>query len=219
MDDSFIPLAPVHFFEIGASLHYLKKGKESLLETNKTYLLPSTSFLCGEAPFADVAMGWNEEGIHAWVNVKKPFEKVVYPNVQAGDSIHFFFDTRDVKTSGWNTRFCHHFFFLPESFEGTQAGEITRFRGEDQHELCPGDLLKVTSKILRTGYVLKIFIPENCLVGYDPSQFKRLGFSYQILGPKGLCQHFSALSGEYPIEQLPSLWSSLQLVDQKNSPL
>jgi hypothetical protein len=215
-DEGMVPLTPVNFFQIGADCFYLPAGKgenSPLLSKQhaKKYLLPDTSSLCGDTPFADVYLGWNEEGIEALVAVKHPVKKTRFPEIERGDSVEFFIDTRDVKTSGFNTRFCHHFFFLPEGVEGRFAGEITRFRTEDTHPLCEPKDLKVKCTTSSKGYSLHIFIPGHCLHGYDPEQFNRLGFSYRINQADGFPQHFTAVTEDFPIEQQPSLWGSLTL--------
>lgn len=207
--DELPPLTPIQFFQIGVECAYLPLG-HSL--TGKKYLLPDMSTLCHEESFGQVAMGWNEEGIQFLVKVDKPVEIVYYPDVIRGDSFEVFIDTRDVKTSGYNTRFCHHFFFLPELFEETQAGEITHFRTEDTHELCDPVLLKIKSQVKKAEYSLEIFIPKEALNGYDPQQFNRIGFAYRINRPRYQSQHFSCRTEDYQIEQQPSLWSSIKLI-------
>lgn len=212
--DDFVPLSPVNFFQINADCKYLdEKGKfPRLTEKNyKSFLLPNTSALCSEHAFAEVALAWNSQGMEALIVVDQPVHRVSYPEVSRGDSVELFFDTRDLKSAGFNTRFCHHFFFLPESFEGHCAGEITHFRTEDAHPLCDAGELKSKATIKSNGYLIHIFIPSQCLYGYDPEQFDRIGFAYRINRSHGAPQHFSVKSDEYPIEQQPSLWSSIRL--------
>ncbi|MFQ5729983.1 MAG: sugar-binding protein, partial [Waddliaceae bacterium] len=158
------------------------------------------------------AMGWKKEGIEFLFKVDKKFEEAFYPDVVRGDSVEIFIDTRNVKTSGYNTRFCHHFFFLPEAVEGHQAGELTHFRTEDVHELCDPSELKIKAQVKTNQYTLHIWIPRECLYGYDPEPFDRLGFSYRINRPYWESQHFSVVTEDYQLEQQPSLWSSLRLV-------
>ena len=121
-------------------------------------------------------------------------------------------DTRDLKSAGFNTRFCHHFYFLAQAVEGQQAGEITHFRTEDRHPLCDSQALECQIKSSSKDYILQIFIPSQCLYGYDPKQFDRLGFTYRINRVGGHPQHFTVVSEEYQIDQQPSLWGSLRLV-------
>lgn len=214
--EEFIPLTPVNFFQISADCPYLSRSKDQKFPNitkvqAQKMLLPDTSELCSEESFAEVSLGWNEEGLEFFIRVNRPFKRAFYPEVERGDSVELFIDTRDVKTSGFNTRFCHHFFFLAEGVEGHFAGEITKFRTEDVHPLCDSSELKVKSLVQSSGYVLNIFIPSHCLNGYDPEQFNRLGFSYRINQADGFPQHFTVVSEDFPIEQQPSLWGSLKL--------
>ena len=214
MMDDLQPILPVNFFQIGALIPSLPSGKGGFqIDTHlfSQYLLPDTSFLCREETFAKVAMGWSKGGIEVAVQAEASSLRCSYPNLSSGDSVEIMIDTRDVKTSGYNTRFCHHFFFLPEAINGVQAGEITRFRTEDTHELCDPNELQVQMKKHADGYLLKIFIPASCLHGYDPEQFDRLRFTYRINSSTHSEQHFSVVSAEFQIEQQPSLWASLQL--------
>src|SRR5438876_772192 len=127
--EDFTPLSPINFFQIIVSCHSIENGKfpQLTLKNAQQFVLPDTSSLCNERHFADVALGWNLEGIAAWVKVHQPFQECHYPDLTQGDSVELCIDTRDVKTSGYNTRFCHHFFFLPEAVDGHQAAEITHF--------------------------------------------------------------------------------------------
>ena len=214
--DELSPLTPVNFFQITADCHYLAPTKDKKFpaitkaQAHK-YQLPDTSRLCGETSFAEVSLAWNEDGLEALILVDRPFKRAYYPEVERGDSVELFIDTRDVKSSGFNTRFCHHFFFLAEGVEGHFAGEITRFRTEDAHPLCDAKELKVKSLVQSSGYVLNIFIPRHCLNGYDPEQFKRLGFAYRINQADGFSQHFTVITEDFPVEQQPALWGSLKL--------
>jgi hypothetical protein len=211
-EEEFYPYRPVGFFQLGFDCPFLDlKGWQKAIESKKDYTIPDASSFCDEAPFAKVAMGWNPEGLAFMVSSSRPYKQSVYPEVSRGDCAELFIDTRDVKTSGYNTRFCHHFFFLPAAVDGVQAGEMTRFRTEDTHPLCDPKELQLDTLHSSKGYVLKIFIPSQCLTGYDPEQFDRLGFTYRISQAGGQKQHFSVVSDEYGLEQQPSLWSSVRL--------
>lgn len=210
--ENFVPLTPVGFFQLKIPCYYLKPGFPQLAgSTIRKHKLPDTSQLCHEEGFADISTGWNLDGFEIRADISQPFRKSSFPSIAQGDSIEIFIDTRDVKTAGFNTRFCHHFYFLPEETEGHLAGEITKFRTEDAHDLCNPADLKVISLFKKNGYSLQIFIPALCLFGYDPEQFNRLGFAYRINRAQGLPQHFCVVSDEYQIDQQPSLWSSLIL--------
>jgi len=209
--EEFVPITPVNFFQLTTECRHVPTGKLSGRNFRK-YLLPDTSGLCDNEHFADVAMGWNQQGMEFFVQVNKQFEDCCYPEVDYGDSVEIMIDTRDVKTTGFNTRFCHHFFFLPEPINDHQTGEITHFRTEDTHELCDPKDLQLKVQFKRDGYTMQIGIPRKCLNGYDPEQFDRLGFTYRINRPRWQSQHFSVVTEDYQVEQQPSLWSSIRLV-------
>lgn len=211
--ENFVSITPVNFVQIQADCHYIEPGFPQLVGKEfQSHRLPDTSTLCHEASFATIALGWNLEGLEVSASVSVPYQQAMFPNLMQGDSLELFFDTRDVKSVGFNTRFCHHFYFLPKEVEGRIAGEITRFRTEEAHELCDPMELKVFSEIKKNGYQIKIFIPSHCLFGYDPQQFDRVGFTYRMNRMKGPPQHFCIVSEDYSIEQQASLWSSLRLV-------
>ena len=103
---------------------------------------------------------------------------------------------------------------MPFEVNGKQAGELTYFRTEDSHALCDPEDLKAIKKDSKTMY---LFIPSKSLVGYDPREFKRLGFTYRLHRSKRASQHFSVTTEEFRVDQQPSLWCSLRLVDAKDS--
>lgn len=203
-------LAPIHFFALSLECRYWAKIPNP--PSFSTHLLPATSRLCSEYAFARIAMGWHEEGIAWHIEVDQPHVRSSFPRLDRGDSIEIMLDTRDMKSAGFNTRFCHHFYFLPVPVEGEQWGEITHFRTEDRHPLCDPQLLHCEAELHAKSYQMKIFIPNQCLYGYDPKQFDRLGFTYRVNRVGGQPQHFSVISPDYQIEQQPSLWSSIRLV-------
>lgn len=203
-------LFPADFFALSFDLLYSKKTPSG----KKSFLLPDTSSLLGEESFAKVFLAWNEKGIFIEAEIDKLFEECFFPEYSEGDSLELFFDTRDLKTTGFATRFCHHFLILPRAIDGVQSQEITHFRTEDRHPLCDPSELEVEVKFGRNDYKLEIFIPSSCLQGYDPLSFDRLGFTYRINRYQGPPQHFSVSSQFYSIQQQPSLWSSLKFTKE-----
>jgi hypothetical protein len=210
MFDSSINLTPSSFFSFELDCHSLPKPDARALSSK--HVLPDLSELCNEIAFADVFIGWNPQGVAVRVVVNQPYERSAYPEFALGDSVELFIDTRDMKSAGFNTRFCHHFCFLAQPVEQFQAAEVTRFRTEDTHEHCNPKELKLAVDLKKNGYTYDLFIPKKCLVGYDPEQFDRLGFSYKINRWGKPSQHFGITSAEFPIEQYPSLWCSLRLM-------
>lgn len=204
--DPIVSLPPIHFIEIQWEILYRDPTEKGLL--GRQYVLPNTSFLCNEEAFCEVYMGWNEQGLIVDAVFSRPFHHSHYPQLEEGDAIEIFVDTRDTKP-GTNTRFCHHFFVLAKEVEGVRSGELTRFRTEDRHEHCdPQDIfVKVFS-----GNSIQIVLSNRCLNGYDPLEVPRIGVSYRVHRSDGPSQHYSATTREFPLDQLPSLWSSARLI-------
>lgn len=202
LEEELLPLAPANFFELGLTVPKLspETWKEEIVM--KKTRLPDTSWLLGEKKTADFHLGWSEEGLYFYAHVKGRFDQ---PNLASGDSLELFVDTRDRKSASYNTKFCHHFYFLPQMVEGHIKGEITRFRQQESHPLADPD--EITLETPGAGK-LKIFLPASILVGWH---IDRLGFSYRLNRRWQPPEHFSARSDEYALEQEPSLWASCKL--------
>jgi len=214
MEEEF-SINPINFFQISFECPRLEQREGGIfslaLDNHKKYLLPDLSKIQGEFAFGKIALGWSPLGIEIFAVIDKPYEKSIFPNAELGDSLEVCIDTRNVKTSGFNTRFCHHFYALPAQVNGIYAGELTKFRTEDAHDLCDSSKLHVKAEFAKKHYLLHLFIPAECLHGYDPDQFDQLGFTYRLNRYHGSPQHFSVSSAEFPFEQQPSLWSSVKL--------
>ncbi|MBS0656312.1 MAG: hypothetical protein JSR46_11090 [Verrucomicrobia bacterium] len=206
--EGFAP--PAYFFS--AELDCQHHPDAGPLPRSKKFQLPELSKLYNEASFALVGMGWQSQGL-MWrfeVAVENGVT-VAYPEIRQGDSIELFIDTRDLKTARTTHRFCHHFFFLPEAVEGLFCGEISRFRTEDSHPLCKSEEIEYRVEPVATGYVADIMIPKECLVGFDPSECNRIGFSYRVNRSKGTSQQFAFSSELTALERHPYLWTTLHL--------
>ncbi len=200
-------LSPVQFFGLTSDCHWT----QGALKPEKFYLLPSTNDLLDEESFADVYTAWNVEKMAFYVAVHRPFQKIVESDFRRGDSIELFIDTRDLKSKGGVSRFCHHFVFFPAQTQNFYGREITRFRNEDMHKLCHPEDLQVHPILHDDSYALSIEIPTHCLHGFEPVSFPRLGFTYRINRAEGPPQHFAVSSEEYTIEQHPATWGTLKL--------
>ena len=202
-------LSPVQFFGLSADCLYSKKT----LKPDKSFLLPSTADLLGEEDFGEIYLCWDEKRISFLLVSRVPCQPFG-DDFRKCDSLELFIDTRDLKTRGVVSRFCHHFVFSPHQIQNFYGREVTRFRGEDIHRLCHPEDLIVQPQIADDSYRLSIEIPATCLYGYDPVGFPRLGFTYRINRTKGLPQHFAVSSEEYVIEQHPATWGTLKLIKE-----
>ncbi|MCB1109467.1 MAG: hypothetical protein KDK64_00655 [Chlamydiia bacterium] len=164
--------------------------------------LPDVTGLTGEGKLIQLALLWSPVGLYIEMESKLGLEK--------GDRLELFIDTRDLKTSNVITRFCHHFVF---DLEEEQGREETRFRGEDQHELADSSLFAFKTEMKHLSYRVEIALPKEALYGYDPSEFKRLGFCYRFKRRNGEKEHFNLSSEHFNLEKHPALWASMELVE------
>lgn len=199
--------SPVQFFGLSCDCPFLRGP----FKPSKASLLPTTDDLLGEETFADVYVAWNVEKLCFYIDVNAPFQKTVESDYRKGDSVELFIDTRDLKTKGVVSRFCHHFVFFPVEMQNFLGREVTRFRNEDMHRLCHPEDLQVTPELKKNSYSLSIEIPAHCLHGYDPLSFSRIGFTYRINRAEGPPQNFAVSDEEYVIEQHPATWGTLKL--------
>lgn len=197
------------FFAFEVQLHEYKK--ELWSKKISRYQIPSLSKLFQEEVFAEVYAAWEETGLHVLVDATVSEISVQYPNIQNGDSIELFVDTKNVKSAKIPHRFCHHFFFLPERIEGVLCKEITRFR-EDAHPLCSEEDLECRVEKKRRGYIANIFIPASCLFGYQMEKNAHIGFAYRINRQAASAQHFVLQSEHMDIASHPYLWIALKAV-------
>jgi hypothetical protein len=72
--------------------------------------------------------------------------------------------------------------------------------------------LQVASRISKTGYWLAAFIPTVALAGYDPLQYRQLGFTYAIYDRELGLQTF-ATGPAFPYDEDPTCWATLDLIE------
>lgn len=192
------PLTPAAFFDVRTSI--LKADTKSSFKKGQ---LPDVSGLTGEPRLAKVGLMWSPAALFLELGVKLPIEE--------GDLFELFIDTRDLKNSNVITRFCHHFTFYPEEERGL---EVTRFRGDDHHKLADPALFSIKTTIKRSSYLFELGIPKEALYGYEPLEFKRLGFTYRFKKKSGEKMHFNLSSDFFHIEKHPALWASLNLSEE-----
>lgn len=191
------PLSPAAFFEVRGKIPKAKKKRQF-----KKALLPNITGLTGEGRLVSLALLWSPVGLYMEMGCKL--------GIESGDQLELFIDTRDLKTSNVITRFCHHFLFDLEEETGV---EVTRFRGEDSHELADSGLITMKTEVKKGSYGVEISLPKEILYGYDPVEFKRLGFCYGFKRRNGEKEHFNLSSDYFNLERHPALWASVELME------
>lgn len=199
------PLVPIPLFKFKFPLHRFKE-----FPLLKQHELSDLTPLNESEYTTPIFVGYDQNGLAFQIHFPKREFSCFPTNFKEGDALELFIDTRDNKQANYQTKFCHHFLFYPEQVEGIYGKEITRFRGEETHDLANPRSFQVTRREKRGGTIMEIYIPKEALYGYDPDQFNRIGLTYRLhLKDHGI-QLFST-SPQFSIEQNPSFFASFEM--------
>jgi hypothetical protein len=214
-------LPPAFFFRYAIPLTYqadLPRKRGSLLSLPETCRLPRVSLTDREPAFGDVRMAWNAQGLGVSLEVRGKAHPVSGTSSEAtpSDGLQVWIDTRNTQTIHRASRYCHHFRFLPGEDADAflpKAQELPIARARDLRPLAASEDIRVQSKRLPDGYLLEAWLPAKVLTGYDPHAYAQLGF-YYLLEDAELGRQVLTVGAEFPFDQDPSLWSTLELVSE-----
>ena len=181
----------------------------------EAFRIPDLMGVEDQAPFADLYMSWNDEGLFFAVNVtgKKSY-KIDPKNYWQGDCLELWIDTRDVKDAHTANRFCHHFFFLPggSGKDGKKPiGRQTSIdKAREQAPPCPEESIAVGLRRLKRSYHMEVKLPAQGMNGFQPREFDRLGFNYVLHDTDRGSQSWT-VGREPPLAHDPSTWGSVVL--------
>ncbi len=216
MLDSHIPKNLLFRYRIPCQR--LKKAPSGLFELPKSHAIASFHEFEGQKSYADVRLGWAEDGIYFSIVVggkKRPL-KCQETDLLRSDGVMFWFDTRDTHIVHRATKFCHWMKFLPTGGGNQQKQAVGRMirinRCKEESPAMNRGKLVVTSSTTATGYQISGHIPSTCLFGWDTSDHRQLGFNY-VVADAELGYQTLAVGVEMPIFEDPSLWQTLVLND------
>ncbi|MFQ3651934.1 MAG: hypothetical protein SNJ75_16550 [Gemmataceae bacterium] len=214
-------LVPYRFlFRIAQPCRYapgLPDDDEDLFQLPDTFGLNSWTTLDGQAPFAEVRMAWNEDGLALQVEVRGK-ELPLRGNAsrpRQSDGVSLWLDTRDSRASHRASRFCHQFHFLPTG-GGADLDEAVVVQTKIARALADAPLADPGQVLLRVqhragGYRLKAWLPASVLSGYDPEQSRRLGV-FWVVQDTELGTQASGPTTDLPYAEDPTLWGMLDLL-------
>jgi len=175
--------------------------------------LPRMDEYLSEEGFAELSLAWSEGGLKVHLSVESTFKGSFFPDVEKGDGLELFIDTRGVEEALVMHKYCHHFIFLPKEVDGIIGAEVTSFRGEDKHIPADPENFEVKTTFQRMGYTMEILIPEICLFGYDDrGEDPWIGFAFRLHRQGEKPMHFPVSSVDLKMEAHPALWARLQLI-------
>lgn len=210
-------LAPTFLFHFSVPIRYAKKiWSATGVQLGEEYQLPTFGELEGRRPFADFRGAWNEAGLTFTLKVTGKQQAVWCRDTRIEDSdcLQIWIDTRDTHNIHRAGRFCHRFAFLPvgagQKLDQPVVGLLAINRARESPKPIPGSMLKAISEKRADGYDLQAHIPADALTGFDPVEHPKLGFNYAVVDRELGWQTFS-LGPEFPIDEDPSLWGTLEL--------
>jgi hypothetical protein len=188
-------------------------------ELDERHVLPSFGEVEGRPLFADLRAAWSEGGLLFALRVsgKKQSVWCRSSRIEDSDGLHVWVDTRDTHNIHRATRFCHRFAFLPSGGGPRSEEPVARLlsinRARENPKPVSDTALAVRVRKRVDGYLLQAHIPAAALTGYDPSEHARLGFTYAVTDRELGWQTFT-VGAEFPFGEDPSLWGTLELVDE-----
>ena len=211
-------VSPPMLFRFAAPCVYTEeRWTASGIKLDERHRLPCFAELSGKKPFADVRLGWNEQGIAVNVTVRGKQQPPWCRDSRIDDSdgVQLFIDTRNTQNIHRAGRFCHRFAFLPigsgRKLDEPVAVLLAINRAKESPREIEVGALRIRCQRLPDGYLVEGFIPAAALTGYSPADQPAIGFSYAVIDRELGWQTFS-VGPELPFVEDPSLWGTLDLV-------
>ena len=214
-------LPSAFFFRFAIPVNYqpdLPRKRGALLKLPESCRLPRLDLADEQPLFGDIRLAWNEEGLGVSVEVhgkSMPISsRADQPTIS--DGLQLWIDTRNTQTIHRASRYCHHFCLLPAESEKSRnpvGMELPIARAREEREPADPKAISIASKLFSDGYLLEAWLPAKVLVGYEPEANPQLGFYYQ-LNDAELGRQLLTVGPEFPYDQDPSLWSTLELVSE-----
>jgi hypothetical protein len=172
-----------------------------------------------ERRFADVRMAWSTDGIAFNVTVEGKQQPPWCRDSRLADSdgLSVWIDTRATLNIHRASRYCHRFAFSPagagREHAEPVADQLLINRARENARAVRARELQVASKVKKNGYWLSGFIPAVALGGYDPQQYRQLGFTYAVFDRELGLQTF-ATGPAFPFDEDPTCWAVAELVEE-----
>ncbi|MDB5389465.1 MAG: hypothetical protein JWM11_5111 [Planctomycetaceae bacterium] len=184
---------------------------------NADFALPNVGELAQGSHAGSLRVGWHDSGLAFQLEVqgRKTAPRCDYGQVLNSDGLQIWIDTRNTQNIHRASKFCHHFCVLPSGASRDRslpvAKQIPIARAREEATLCDSRLILTNSEVRDTGYSLGIWLPAECLNGYAPDSNPHLGF-YFLIRDRELGDQYLSIGAEFPFDQDPSLWWTLDLI-------
>ncbi|MCC7475976.1 MAG: hypothetical protein IT425_11310 [Pirellulales bacterium] len=217
-------LAPRFLFRFAVPLlHHAAEWKASGVELPESCRLPNLAELDAgsferEPHFAEVRAAWSIHGLifNVFVAGKKQPVWCREGRLEDSDGLQVWIDTRATFNIHRASRYCHRYAFLPAGAAPNATAPvadqllINRAR-ENARPIRPREL-QVAAKVNKSGYALSAFVPAVALGGFDPHQYRQIGFTYAVYDRELGLQTFATGAG-FPFQEDPTCWAACDLVE------
>jgi hypothetical protein len=189
-----------------------------LLELPEATSLPDFMQLEGQSSWAQVRVGWNPRGLGIAVLAEGTApEQLDRARPEGFAAAVLCIDTRDTRNVARATRFCHRFraSLQPASGRGKLDVKVVQQKisqATADSPLCDPERILARAELGPSRWMLEVFLPAEALNGFDVEVNRRIGFSYQISDHIRDDQFFT-VGRDFPMNENPSLWSTLELRD------
>jgi hypothetical protein len=211
-------ISPPMLFRFAVPCLYTEqKWSAGGIQLGERHRLPCFAEIAGKKPFADLRLGWSEQGIslNAMITGKQQPPWCRDSRIDDSDGVQLFIDTRNTQNIHRAGRFCHRFAFLPigagHKLDEPAAVLLAINRAKESPREIESGAVKIRCQRLPSGYALEGFVPTAALTGYSPTDQPAIGFSYAVIDRELGWQTFT-VGPELPFVEDPSLWGTLDLV-------
>lgn len=187
------------------------------LSLDETYGIANFGVLDGRPSFADLRVGWNDDGLFLRLQVfgKQKSAWGRASRVEDSDGLRIWVDTRDTHTIHRANRFCHGYCVLPvgrgsKSLEPMICSQPIN-RATELPKQSNDELLRIRSEQRPDGYVIDAWIPQEVMTGFQPEEYPKLGFMYAV-ADRELGLQTLGVTHPFRFMEDPSLWGTLELV-------
>lgn len=178
--------------------------------------LPPACQLDGVRSFAEAWGCWNEEGLAFAFRITGRSTPALSDerDPEGSDGVQLLTDMRDARTNRRGTRFCQRFYFLPSGSSVDPkrpcAGVLHLAMARAEKPVGPGGQLVCAVAPRKDGYDLLALLSRAALIGFDPAEHPRIGFTYMVTDRELGRQGFS-VGTDAAWSADPSLWATLVL--------
>lgn len=219
MSNSIVSQVPKNLlFRYKIACHEFKSKSTAKFELGDQHVLPNFGSFEGQFQFAQLRIGWSEDGLFVQAEISKKEQTPWCRESQLLDSdgVQIWIDTRDTHNVHRASKFCHWFVLLPmgggDDGKKPLASMLKINRSKDDSPSINRHKIDLTAKVTKTGYKLSAFIPGKALNGWDVDEHQSVGFNFSVVDRELGCQTL-AVGPELPISEDPSLWHTLELVE------